>query len=152
MSARPKTVFRVRLAVAASKRPVSTQEVVAETGLSRNTVMEVLEKDALIRKVNERPALWVFDIPVPMPRHKHIEYAVVEPKEGWVPWTEKSRDLIPRLLKLDPRMPLKARKERVAVLEGMAQHLASLARDLEAVQNAPDWYVQLGGTIKKEKS
>ena len=112
--------------------------------------MEVLEKDALIVKVNERPALWAFEIPVPMPRHKHIEFAIVEPKEGWVPWLESQSKNISKLLKLDPRMTPKARQERAAVLEGMAQYLASLAKDLNATKTAPDWYAQLGGTIGKD--
>jgi hypothetical protein len=140
--------MKIRLTLATAKKPMSTSELLHSTGMARNTLMTALDADESIRKIEGFPTRWELMVEPDVAKGKLV-VPYVEPLNGWPAWVEDAREKLPRLLKLDPRMPREKREESAYLLRGMAQYLVSLSRDLEETKDFPDWYQQLGGSPDK---
>lgn len=144
------TTLKVRTALLLAGMPLTTQQLMVETGLARNTVMTALDSDEVIERQGTYPTKWaVKDVPIQLVKLEDIFVRKVTPQEGWANWMDKNRQKLSDMLHVDARMSKEVREDLADLIETAGQYLTSLSQDLRETKNDPDWFQQLGGNLEK---
>ncbi len=125
-----KTRTIVLFTLGLSDSPLSIDDIAFRTGFGYNTVKRVVFGDPLIKKIDGRPAR--FHAEVPNPRSDDLFVVKYEqPEQGWEPWLEEIRPLLPSIVALPDEMSRQERERKVSMFKSLGASFLSLAKDME---------------------
>lgn len=130
-SEKARTVVLTALAMA--DYPLSIPDIAFRTGLGYNTVKRVVFSDANVVKHGGRPAKYTVEQPSALDRSLLV-VKYDRPEQGWGPWLEEIRPLLPTIASLPEGMTKVERTRKINMFESLGTSFLSLAKDLEEGQ------------------
>jgi hypothetical protein len=125
-----KTRTIVLFTLGLSDQPLSIDDIAFRTGFGYNTVKRVVFGDPLIKKIDGRPAKFHAQVPKADTEGLFVvEYE--QPEQGWEPWLEEIRPLLPSIVALPDEMSRQERERKVGMFKSLGASFLSLAKDME---------------------